>query len=59
MQAVISLNVGYLINYAETQTLMQRMGDLRQNSGDNNAWLRGFGGKFNSFAGGKVKADSA
>ncbi|ETO42523.1 autotransporter outer membrane beta-barrel domain-containing protein [Morganella sp. EGD-HP17] len=48
------LNVGYLINYAETQTLMQRMGDLRQNGGDNNAWLRGFGGKFNSFAGGKM-----
>ncbi len=48
------LNVGYLINYAETQTLMQRMGDLRQNGGEHNAWLRGFGGKFNSFAGGKM-----
>lgn len=48
------LNTGYLINYAETQTLMQRMGDLRQNDGENNAWLRGFGGKFNSFAGGKM-----
>ncbi|MGJ3351862.1 autotransporter outer membrane beta-barrel domain-containing protein, partial [Morganella sp. Je.2.23] len=48
------LNVGYLINYAETQTLMQRMGDLRRNGGEHNAWLRGFGGKFNSFAGGKM-----
>ena len=48
------LNTGYLINYAETQTLMQRMGDLRQNGGENNAWLRGFGGKFNSFASGKM-----
>lgn len=48
------LNVGYLINYAENQTLMLRMGDLRQSGRDNNAWLRGFGGRFNSFAGSKM-----
>ncbi|WP_347254623.1 autotransporter outer membrane beta-barrel domain-containing protein [Leminorella grimontii] len=48
------LNVGYLINYAETQTLMQRMGDLRQSGEQGNAWMRGFGGKFDSFASGKM-----
>ncbi|GKX61574.1 hypothetical protein SOASR032_01430 [Pragia fontium] len=48
------LNVGYLMNYAETQTLLQRMGDLRQNSDRGNMWLRGFAGKFDSFSGGKL-----
>lgn len=48
------LNIGYLMNYAETQTLLQRMGDLRQNSQQGNMWLRGFAGKFNSFSGGKL-----
>ncbi|WP_261821778.1 autotransporter outer membrane beta-barrel domain-containing protein [Pragia fontium] len=48
------LNVGYLMSYAENQTLLQRMGDLRQNSEHGNMWLRGFAGKFDSFAGGKL-----
>ena len=48
------LNVGYLLNYAETQTLMQRMGDLRQSGERGNAWMRGFGGKFDAFASGKL-----
>ncbi|MGJ5666026.1 autotransporter outer membrane beta-barrel domain-containing protein [Morganella morganii] len=48
------LNVGYLMNYAETQTLLQRMGDLRQNGEHGDMWLRGFSGKFDSFSGGKL-----
>lgn len=48
------LNISYLLNYAEIQTLMQRMGDLRQSGKEGNAWLRGTGGKFNGFATGKL-----
>ncbi len=38
----------YLLNYAETQTLLQRMGDLRQGENRTGAWARVFGGKFDS-----------
>lgn len=48
------LHVGYLLNYAETQTLLQRMGDIRQSNNTGNVWLRGFGGKFDAFPGGKL-----
>ncbi|SUB82709.1 P.93 [Pragia fontium] len=48
------LNIGYLMNYAETQTLLQRMGSLRQNGKSGDMWLRGFAGKFDSFSGGKL-----
>ncbi|GKX58280.1 autotransporter outer membrane beta-barrel domain-containing protein [Leminorella grimontii] len=48
------LNVGYLMNYAENQTLMQRMGDLRQSGERGNVWIRGYGGKFGAFASGKL-----
>ncbi|GKX61489.1 outer membrane autotransporter barrel domain-containing protein [Pragia fontium] len=48
------LNIGYLLNYAESQTLFQRMGDLRQTGKSGDMWLRGFAGKFDSFAGGKL-----
>lgn len=48
------LNIGYLMNYAETQTLLQRMGDLRQNGERGDMWIRGFAGKFDSFSGGKL-----
>lgn len=46
-----TLNVGYLLNFAENQTLLQRMGQLRTNEADGNVWLRGYGGNFNSFGG--------
>lgn len=40
----------YLLNYAETQALVKRLGDLRE--GDEkqkgNVWVRGIGGKFTS-----------
>lgn len=48
------LNIGYLMNYAETQTLMQRMGDVRQGKTDGNVWLRGIDGRFSGFASGKM-----
>jgi outer membrane autotransporter protein len=48
------LNAGYLMNYAETQTLLQRMGDLRQGSDSGNAWVRVFHGSFGSFADAKL-----
>ena len=48
------LNVGYLITYAETQTLLQRMGDVRQGKTAGNVWLRGVDGRFNGFASGKL-----
>lgn len=39
---------GYLLNYAESQTLLQRMGDLRQGNDHGNIWARSFGGEFTS-----------
>jgi len=48
------LNIGYLMNYAETQTLLQRMGDVRQGKTSGNVWLRGVNGRFSGFAGGKL-----
>ncbi len=38
----------YLLNYAETQTLLQRMGDLRQGDDQGGVWARALGGKFES-----------
>lgn len=48
------LNVDYLMSYIETQTLLQRMGDLRQNGEHGDIWVRGFAGKFDSFSGGQL-----
>lgn len=48
------LNTVYLMNYAETQTLLQRMGELRQNDEQGNVWARGFAGRFDNFANGKL-----
>lgn len=48
------LNVGYLMNYAEMQTLMQRMGDVRQGKTAGNVWLRGMDGRFSGFDNGKL-----
>lgn len=48
------LNINYLINYAETQTLMQRLGDLRQKQASGNGWIRGIGGRFDDFGSGKL-----
>lgn len=47
------LNISYLMNYVNTQNLMQRMGDLRNENGAKEVdfWVRGFTGKLNSFSG--------
>lgn len=42
------------MSYAETQTLLQRMGELRSDKGDGNLWARGFSGRFDSFSQGKL-----
>ncbi|MGC0805331.1 autotransporter outer membrane beta-barrel domain-containing protein [Pantoea agglomerans] len=48
------LNTGYLMNYAEMQTLMQRMGDVRQGKTAGNVWLRAIDGRFSGFDNGKL-----
>ncbi|UQY44341.1 autotransporter outer membrane beta-barrel domain-containing protein [Mixta hanseatica] len=48
------LNINYLINYVETQTLMQRFGDLRQKKSGGNGWIRGIGGRFDDFGSNKL-----
>ncbi len=48
------LHISYLMNYVETQTLFQRLGDIRQDHAKGNVWLRGFGGKLNTFSGGRL-----
>lgn len=48
------LNAGYLMGYAENQTLLQRMGDLRQGSDNGNVWVRTYYGNFDSFSSGKL-----
>jgi outer membrane autotransporter protein len=49
--SVSFLNAGYLMNYAEMQTLLQRMGDLRQGADSGNLWVRSYYGNFDSFSG--------
>lgn len=48
------LQIGYLLTYAENQTLLQRLGDIRQSESQGNVWLKGYGGKFSAFPGGKL-----
>jgi len=38
----------YLMSYAETQTMMQRLGDLRAKPALSGFWFRAYGGKFES-----------
>lgn len=38
----------YLLNYAENQTLLQRMGELRDSEHKQGVWARVYGGKFTS-----------
>lgn len=46
--SVHAFSGGYLLNYVETQTLLKRMGDLREGDSKGNIWARTYGGKFNS-----------
>lgn len=45
---ISAVNAGYLLNIAETQTLSQRMGELRDSQSEGDIWVRGFGGGFDS-----------
>lgn len=48
--AVNTFLASYLLNYAETNTLIQRMGDLRNSNYESGLWFRAHGGKFESNA---------
>lgn len=48
-------NTNYLLTYAEMQSLMQRMGDLHQDKGAGNLWLRGVTGRLSSFDNGLLQ----
>jgi outer membrane autotransporter protein len=46
----------YLLNLAENETLMQRMGEVRQSQQLGNMWIRVIGGRFDSFSNGKLSS---
>lgn len=48
------LNANYLMSYVETQTLLKRLGDMRNSGTFGDVWLRGFSGKLDSFSSGKL-----
>ncbi len=49
---VAVVNSAYLLGFVETQTLLQRMGELRQQGGaDGDIWARYYGGRLNAFSG--------
>ncbi|MGL4858613.1 MAG: autotransporter outer membrane beta-barrel domain-containing protein [Enterobacteriaceae bacterium] len=48
------ISSAYLMQYAESQTLLQRMGDLHYGTQDNRLWGRGFVGRFDHFSSGKL-----
>lgn len=51
-RSVSILAMNYLLNYAEMQTLLNRMGELHKGRDkDWDFWIRGFTGKMNSFNG--------
>ncbi|WP_167607034.1 autotransporter outer membrane beta-barrel domain-containing protein [Cedecea colo] len=49
-----TLNIGYLLKFADMSTLMQRMGQIRREEKDENVWLHGYGGNFRAFDNGKL-----
>lgn len=49
--SVSFLNNNYLLNYVDTQTLLQRLGELRTTKNEGNFWIRSFAGKLSSFSG--------
>lgn len=46
--AINTFAANYLLNYADMNTLIQRLGDLRDNAYNSGAWFRAYGGKFKS-----------
>lgn len=53
------LNIAYLTTYIENQTLLQRLGDLRNSEAagvkSDGFWMKGFGGKLSAFSGSAMK----
>lgn len=47
-------NSNYLMSYIENQTLLKRLGDMRNSGNVGDVWLRGFTGKLDSFSGKKL-----
>ncbi len=43
-----TFSAGYLLSYAETTTLYQRLGDLRRGEASDAPWARVYGGRFSS-----------
>lgn len=43
--AINGLRAGYLMNYNENQSLLQRMGELRQSASDGDVWVKLLAGK--------------
>ena len=54
--AINTLSAGYLLNYAENESMLKRTGELRGGSADRNVWGRVYGGEFSSAATGYVGA---
>lgn len=46
--AINTFAANYLLNYAETDNLIRRLGDLRFTEDSSGAWFRAYGGKFES-----------
>lgn len=44
------VNTNYMLTYIDIQTLLQRIGELRDTEGDGDFWMRGFAGKLNTFS---------
>ncbi|MBP6563533.1 MAG: autotransporter outer membrane beta-barrel domain-containing protein, partial [Neisseriaceae bacterium] len=53
------LNASYLLNYVDTQSLMQRMGDLRQDGQrrgqEGDVWVKGYTGQLSGFSGSALR----
>ncbi|MCL2789480.1 MAG: autotransporter outer membrane beta-barrel domain-containing protein [Desulfobulbus sp.] len=49
--AIEGVAAQYLLAYAETQALVQRLGDLRQDPGSSGLWAKGFGGSYEGRSG--------
>ena len=52
------LNISYLMDYVEMQSLLQRFGDLREKGPLGDGWIRGLGGRIDDFGSGKLSGFS-
>ncbi|MDR1554975.1 MAG: autotransporter outer membrane beta-barrel domain-containing protein [Campylobacteraceae bacterium] len=50
LSSISFLNINYLTNYISTQTLLQRLGDIRSDEDiEKGIWVKGYMGRLNSF----------